>query len=90
MKIKGIKPISTKHIERIPSGAWRTASLRVLRTPLLDAFDIYKSNVHYGIIEETPEEKAAILEWYRALLDLEEWAFKNPPASVLKYRRREV
>lgn len=48
----------------------RLNELRAERTPLLEAFDKYRSAVSYGIVTETEEEHQAILEWYQNLLDL--------------------
>ena len=58
---------------------------RKLRSPLLKAFDVYKTNVQYGIIEETQEEHEAIIAWYHDLLDLDQTAIDNPPAKVRSY-----
>ena len=63
----------------------RDAILRQLRRPVLNAFDIYKSNVLYGVREETPEEKAEVLAWYRAVLDLEQEAIMTPHPAVASY-----
>ena len=57
--------------------------LRQLRTPLLQAFDIYKSNVNYGIEADANREK--ILKWYKAILDLDEKAINNPPIEIRRY-----
>lgn len=58
--------------------------LREKRIPLLKAFDIYKSNVVYGITKESEEQKNAMITWYELLLDLDEKAFKNVP-NVINY-----
>ncbi len=63
----------------------RDALLRQLRRPALNAFDIYKSNVLYGVREETPEEKAEVLAWYRAALDLEQEAIMTPHTAIAAY-----
>ena len=67
----------------------KAEALRTLRKPLLEAFDVYKSNAYYGIVSETEEEHAVVLAWYRALLDLDESALKNMPAHIEKYVRKE-
>ena len=85
MKIKQIKPITASHLSRVPAGEWQKKCLRTLRAPLLAAFDIYKSNVQYGILAESEEEHAAVLAWYQALLNLEAWAVTDPPAAVARY-----
>ena len=57
--------------------------LRQKREPLLQAFDIYKSNVSYGI--ETDNNREEIVVWYKAILDLEESAIDNPPIEIRRY-----
>lgn len=57
--------------------------LRALRTPLLQAFDIYKSNVNYGI--ETDNNREEIIAWYNAILDLDKNAIYNPPIEIRRY-----
>lgn len=57
--------------------------LRALRKPLLQAFDIYKSNVSYGI--ETDNNREEIIAWYNAILDLDENAIYNPPIEIRRY-----
>lgn len=57
--------------------------LRQLRTPLLQAFDIYKSNVNYGIEEDINREN--ILKWYKGILDLDETSINNPPQEIRRY-----
>ena len=59
--------------------------LRKKREPLLKAFDVYKANVSYGIVSETEEQKATILEWYSKVLALDESALNNVPREVEKY-----
>ena len=61
----------------------RIEELRQLRTPLLQAFDIYKSNVNYGI--ETDNSREEIIMWYKAILDLDEKAISNPPIEIRRY-----
>lgn len=58
---------------------------RRLRKQLLKAFDIYKTAVSYGTVEESAETKNSILIWYNALLDLDENSIKNVPAQVAKF-----
>ena len=48
------------------------AAVRRERRKLLQAFDVYKSNLYYGVIEETEDEHDDILAWYQAILDLPE------------------
>lgn len=58
---------------------------RRMRAPLLKAFDVYKTNVEYGVMTETPEEHEAVLLWYRGLLDLDSTAIANPPEKIISY-----
>lgn len=60
--------------------------LRHRRIKLLKMFDIYKTNVNYGIIKETEEDNNTILKWYQNILDLQEEAFNNVPEEILKYK----
>ena len=57
--------------------------LRAERVNILKAFDIYKTNVIYGIEEETHKEE--IMAWYQQILDLEEEAFNNMPEQIQRY-----
>lgn len=59
--------------------------LRSSRPRLLMAFDKYKSNINYGVINETLEERNAIIEWYNGLLELEEESFVNIPEKIKYY-----
>jgi hypothetical protein len=59
--------------------------LRAQREPILKAFDIYKTNVQYGIDTETAEEHLIIIMWYQDLLDLKESAFINIPDKIKRY-----
>ena len=59
--------------------------LRNLRCPLLKAFDIYKINVMYNIITESESEKAEVLKWYQAILNLDKDAIENPLPQITKY-----
>lgn len=58
---------------------------RSLRKPILNAFDIYKNNVKYGIEIETNEEHSSIIIWYNELLNLKEKAFDNIPIKIKRY-----
>ena len=59
--------------------------LRARRARAFKAFDIYKSNVEYGIISETTETKAKIIKWYNACLDLDYTAINNVPSEIKRY-----
>lgn len=62
--------------------------LRNSRIPLLNAFDIYKSNVYYGVIAETEEQHEQIVAWYHDLRDLKPSAFENIPSGVAMYVKK--
>lgn len=64
---------------------YRNNAIRQLREPLLQAFDIYKSNVAYGVETETASEKAEIMSWYKGLLDLMENSLRNIPPKIQRY-----
>lgn len=66
--------------------------VRTQRRQLLDAFDIYKVNLYYGIESETEDEKTAILTWYDALLGLPETVsvksgavWPDTPSKIARY-----
>lgn len=84
MKILKNKPISVNNLKDFNENGSKIAK-RSLREPILKAFDIYKSNVYYGIITETEEERTKILAWYQDLLDLKESALGNVPKKVEEY-----
>lgn len=85
MKILERKQITTNDLDDVSGTAADLPIKRNLRQPLLNAFDIYKSNVYYGVIVESAAEHTAILEWYKSLLDLDRAALENPPAAIKKY-----
>lgn len=70
-------------IEHIETTEEREARLRAMREPLLKAFDIYKSNVAYGIENDTNRDD--ILDWYSKALALDENALTNPPRQIKYY-----
>lgn len=67
---------------------YKKSELRAQRKDILNAFDIYKTNVYYGI--EQDEDREQILAWYQDLLDLKETAFKNIPEAIQKYMQLGV
>ena len=64
---------------------YRDTAIRQLRKPLLEAFDIYKSNIAYGVETETMEERIVITQWYQDLLDKKETALVNVPLKIQRY-----
>lgn len=59
--------------------------LRSERAKAFKAFDIYKTNVQYGIVSETEEAHARIVMWYDACLDLEAEAIRNMPKEIARF-----
>lgn len=59
--------------------------LRAKRAKAFAAFDIYKDNVNYGLIEETEEEHRMIVTWYMGCLDLIPEYINNIPSVIKKY-----
>lgn len=59
-------------------------NLRSKREGLLTAFDKYKSNVLIGI-EKDIEMSEEVLNWYKAILDLDEESINNPPERIQYY-----
>ena len=84
MKVLSRKKITIDDLIHFDGENLKSAK-RSLREPLLKAFDIYKSNVNYGIEIETIEENSEIVYWYRKLLDLEESALENIPKKIARY-----
>lgn len=64
---------------------YKDMAIRQLRKPMLEAFDIYKSNVAYGVETETSFEKEEIMMWYKDLLDKKESALVNVPSKIRRY-----
>lgn len=63
---------------------------RRIRSDLLNAFDIYKTNVLYGIETETDEEHREILTWYQLMLSLPEdiSIYRDAPRKIKHYLRQ--
>ncbi len=85
MKIVSTKKIDTADLAHLAVAPIDLKAKRQLREPLLKAFDIYKTNVGYGVVPETEGEKETILHWYRRLCDLEEDALLVVPPPVAMY-----
>ena len=88
------QPLKLEEKDRLTGTGKELDYLRALRKPLLQGFDIYRSNVYYGVIGETEVEHAEVLAWYAALLDIgnakartmtAESAIQNVPAGVRRY-----
>ena len=78
-----ISNIESKDIKRL--GCKTDDGVRQLRKPLLEVFDIYKSNIAYGVESETEEERAEILSWYQRLLDKDKSALETIPDKIKRY-----
>ncbi len=82
MEVKSIEKISRSDLSALKNAK---EAQRQVREPLLEAFDVYKSNVNYGVIIETEAEHNAVLEWYHKLCDLIPEAFENIPSQIERY-----
>ncbi len=58
---------------------------RSLRKPILNAFDVYKINVQYGIEQETDDQRTEMLNWYSRILKLDVDALINVPVNIKRY-----
>lgn len=85
MKILSVKMINEANLPELRETSEYKDAKRQLREPLLKAFDVYKTNVYYGVVTETEREKAEIIEWYNAMCDLKEWAIEKVPDKVRRY-----
>ena len=85
MKILSKHKINNSNIDDLINTKEINSIIRQLRKPLLEAFDIYKTNIAYGIEVETDEEKEHILAWYNNLLDKNVDALRNIPNKILRY-----
>lgn len=83
LKVVDGKVVAVERVELPKTQEEIIEQLRIKRKPLLHAFDIYKSNVNYGIEEDANREK--ILKWYKAILNLDEKAISNPPDEIRRY-----
>lgn len=81
-KIDNSKPSERYLAEELKN---KKAILRMNRKNILEAFDKYKTNIIYGIITESENDKISIIEWYQKILDLDESAFENIPEAIKYY-----
>ena len=88
MRVLSTRNITTADLAVLSGTEVSVQAKRQLRKPILDAFDIYKSNVYYGVVTETDAEHYEILYWYQFLLDLDEYALNNVPKAIAKYIKR--
>lgn len=59
--------------------------LRKERAPLLEAWDIFKTNKLIGIDKINDLRMRQLIAWYEQILDLNEHAIFNPPDEITKY-----
>lgn len=76
--------ITAQDLNKIGSN-YKSVAIRQLRKPLLEAFDVYKSNVAYGVEQETSAEHILIMLWYQDLLDKKENALIDVPLKIQRY-----
>lgn len=63
--------------------------IKILRHPVLLAYDIYRINVLYGDIIETEEEHMEILSWAKRARDKDTDALKNIPEKIKHYIQKK-
>lgn len=85
MRVLSARKLKMSDLAAFAHLAEETSVKRDIRRDLLSAFDIYKQNVVYGILDETQADRETVLRWYRALLDLDETAFSEVPPAVAAY-----
>ncbi len=88
MIIKRVTPATIEDISALHGTDAEVVLKRHLREPLLNAFDIHKSNIAYGVTTESKEAHDACLAWYRRLLDLDEDAIISPPECIRRHVRK--
>ena len=76
--------ITVKTLKKI-GPVYKEDGIRLLRDPLLKAYDIYKINVADGEEKETVFEKEQRIAWKNKLLKLDETAFYEIPPRILYY-----
>lgn len=81
------RPLRREELSELKGTSVEGLAKRQIRKPILDAWDIYKGNVNYGAVIETPEEHAEVVSWYRDLCDLKDEAFTDSaiPVKVKKH-----
>ena len=85
--IENAKVIGITDLSRLPVVETEETknAKRIIREKLLTAWDIHKSNISYGAETETEEEHAKCIAWWKALCNLEDWAFEEIPEGVKKH-----
>lgn len=85
--MENVKILTMAEFNRLPKTETeeKKKAKRVLREDLLKAWDIHKTNIAYGAETETEEEHTRCLNWWKALLNLEDWAFTDIPYSIKKH-----
>ena len=76
--------ITSQDLKKIGAN-YKVVAIRQLRKPLLEAFDVYKSNVAYGVEQETSTEHISIMQWYQDLLDKKPNALEDIPLKIQRY-----
>ena len=84
MEIISINKLGVEDAVKV-QGQEKLNLLRSVRKDLLKAFDVYKTNVSFGILLQTELEIAVAKKWYEKLLDLNEDAFLDIPSQISKY-----
>ena len=85
MKILKKRSLDVTDLDKLQGTEAMPDAIRQLRRPLLDAFDKYKTNIGYGVISETADTHAQVVDWYRRLLDLDPEAIATVPDAIKPY-----
>lgn len=56
---------------------------RKFRTRQFAAFDIYKSNVEYGVIEEDDKTRSEIISWYALMLEFPDYITEENYETII-------
>lgn len=67
----------------------KTNEPKYQKQDLLKAFEKYKNDVFYGEIQESKESHNQVLEWYKNMMNFDEFALSNPPVEIVKYLEGE-
>lgn len=80
------KPLTLSEQDRLSGTGEELGFLKSLRIPILKAFREYETDVVYGILSETEEEHAQMLDWYSLLTadDLPEQSVQAEQTTMMR------
>lgn len=81
-----------KQLWRVQNSLEKDKIKRYVREDMLAAADIVKLNHICGIEPLSDEDWKAFVVWFKALLDMEDWAFEKVyiPVFVLKHLEKKI